>query len=410
MISEIQITGFKSLQDFKLAFTKGLNVLIGPNGAGKSNICQALGLIAASTEGKISDYILSLGGGLTAFSNRCSLEGEISNVDEIYVYCKGDTKAVIEDMAVNLRYEYSFTIQVDNKLSIGKEKFNLFKKTKKNRYKLLMKVNRPDAEHVRIEVRHPKEIGPSELGILKRDENNKYTLYQKKPPPNILPLLSILYFACHVVTQDMRLSGAWSIDPIIAKQSSDILDSSDMLPDGRRLANAVHAMIKSDDILMDEINTFLSRILPGSNKIFFSEHPDGTRTFAVMDNRGIPCPANCLSDGTVKVIALLVGMLSHPHSTIIIEEPENYLHPWACQLLIEFFRDHFTDGVCLLTTHSETILNVIKPKELIIIENLNGSKVGNRLSNARDLSGVISASGFGCGYHYIAGSLGGTPE
>ena len=113
MISEIQITGFKSLQDFKLGFKKGLNVLIGPNGAGKSNICQALGLIAASAEGDISDYILSLGGGLTAFSDSCSLEDKKSDIKEISVYCKGETETKIEKKKVRLRYEYSFTIQVD---------------------------------------------------------------------------------------------------------------------------------------------------------------------------------------------------------------------------------------------------------------------------------------------------------
>ena len=408
MISEIKIDGFKSLQGFELVLHKGLNVLIGPNGAGKSNICQALGLIASSAEGRVSEYILSLGGGLTAFSTSSNVGENIARNREIKVSCKGETEGKKGSEKTILRYEYSFTIHVDKELSVTEETFLLFKKSKRNRFRLIMRVDRPTTEQANIEIKHPEEMGPPYLTVT--EGKKKYTFTTAAPTAGLLPLLSVLYFPCQIAIQDMKFSRAWNIDPVLAKKSSDILEPSDMLPDGRRLANAIHAIQDSRDDLMDQINNFLSRILPGFSHIHLEHLEEGTRTLSVVNNRGIPCPANCLSDGTIKALALLIGVLSYPHSTTIIEEPENYLHPWACQLLIEFFREHFVDGVCLLTTHSETILNAIKPSEIIIIENIDGSTIGNRLSNTRDLTEVIRASGFGCGYHYLAGSLGGTPE
>jgi len=205
-------------------------------------------------------------------------------------------------------------------------------------------------------------------------------------------------------------SRAWNIDPYLAKRPSDILEPSKMLSDGRRLSNAIHDMFHTKEDSINQINEFLSRILPGFEKIEPRTSSEGTRTFAILDTKGIVCPAQCLSDGTVKALALLIGVLGQQHSTSIIEEPENYLHPWACQLMIEFFRDFFIDGVCILTTHSETVLNTIKPEEIIIVENVNGETKSHRLSRKKELTDAIRDSGFGCGYHYLAGSLGGAPE
>ena len=38
MITKLHIDGFKSLVNFNVSFTKGINGLIGPNGVGKTNI------------------------------------------------------------------------------------------------------------------------------------------------------------------------------------------------------------------------------------------------------------------------------------------------------------------------------------------------------------------------------------
>ncbi|GAG50260.1 unnamed protein product, partial [marine sediment metagenome] len=78
------------------------------------------------------------------------------------------------------------------------------------------------------------------------------------------------------------------------------------------------------------------------------------RKVVLTDSRGVEFPGVSLSDGTVKALALLVGIFAQRSSTAIIEEPENFLHPWACQTMVELLRDRFKDAVCILTSHSET--------------------------------------------------------
>ena len=52
----------------------------------------------------------------------------------------------------------------------------------------------------------------------------------------------------------------------------------------------------------------------------------------------------------------------------------------------------------------------IRPTELIVCSNETGVTMGARLENAEQVSDAISTTGFGCGYHYVSGALGGTPE
>ena len=413
MISEISIDNYKSLQNFHLKFRKGLNVLIGPNGAGKSNICEALGLVAWAARGPIADYLLKFGGSPATFLNSCFMDKNSDHSKIIKVSCVGELETENpknDDETIKLKYEYSFSLSLVDQLEITEEKFRLLKMSKNKRYRIVLTAKRYKKQ-CEIKIKRQNEIGP--LGIDLFDGAKRLVIKTEKKQESFLPILDAISYYCFLVREDLRFSIAWNIDPHVAKKASEILDSNEMSPDGRRLSNAIYAMsqhkVKSQDKL-SQINELLSGILPGFVKIENGTSSDGQRTFSIVDQKGIECPAHCLSDGTIKAIALLVGIIGRRHNTSIIEEPENYLHPWACQLLIEFFRDFFTKGVCILTTHSETILNTVSPQEIIIVENKEGITESKRITQKRELVAAIRNSGFGCGYHYVSGSLGGTPE
>jgi predicted ATPase len=404
LISDLHVDGFKSLSDFGLHFKKGLNVLIGSNGAGKTNICQALGLFAAAADGHISVYLLSLGGSSSIFTTDCECDIALQPKKAIKAGCVGE---FTEDDAT-LKYKYSISVEYTDEIRISEERFQLFKKTpKRPHYRIILDAKRSSDSKVNINIRDLNEIGLIERKAF--GDKKRISIKIRSNLETICPFLSYFSFYCYMTFDDMKFSTAWNIDPHLAKIPSDILEPSRMLPDGRRLSNAIHELSVANDERMSEIDTMLSRILPGYSHVEATTSC-GQRTFRIQDTRGLKCPSFGLSDGTIKILAVLVGVLSKEHTTSIIEEPENYLHPWASQLLMEFFRDKFAGRVCILTTHSETILNVIKPNEIIIVENIIGCTNARRVDNERQLVEAIRSSGFGCGYHYLAGSLGGTPE
>lgn len=57
MVSRFSITSFKSLESCELELGQ-LNVFVGANGSGKSNLLEALGVLSAAAEGKVTDQTL----------------------------------------------------------------------------------------------------------------------------------------------------------------------------------------------------------------------------------------------------------------------------------------------------------------------------------------------------------------
>ncbi|EMZ0668469.1 TPA: AAA family ATPase, partial [Klebsiella pneumoniae] len=56
MIQYIRIQNFRSVKDIALELGP-LNIVFGPNGCGKSNIYNAIHLLTAAAEGRLSGFI-----------------------------------------------------------------------------------------------------------------------------------------------------------------------------------------------------------------------------------------------------------------------------------------------------------------------------------------------------------------
>ena len=93
----------------------------------------------------------------------------------------------------------------------------------------------------------------------------------------------------------------------------------------------------------------------------------------------------------------------------MIEEPENYLHPWMQVEFRRMLRERCEEDKDLLTvlvsTHSETVVNCAKPDEVILCNMRDGITEVSRPSNADQLSKEINKSGFGLGYFYVSGAV-----
>ncbi|NOR69223.1 MAG: AAA family ATPase [Methylomarinum sp.] len=412
MITKINVDGFKSLSDFNLKFNRGLNVLIGPNGVGKSNICQSLALIGAAANNELTEYILSLGGVKNIFKIQKNGSNELSR--SFSINCNGllvDTLKKEND--INLVYEYGLTVSVGEKLCITKEHLKITRLLEKRKRKVIINIKRNLEGIATANILNDEFAGPINSFYEDDKEGKKkpFKLDMKQnPADSFLEIFNSFYFFVHIVAEDLKKLKVLNIEPHIAKKPSDILEPLKMLSDGKRLSNAIYNLCKRNDPSLKELNTFMENIMPRYKEIHSDISSDGlTRSFSISDIDGNQFPAQSLSDGTVKTIAFMVGMLECNIGSVVIEEPENYLHPWACHSLVQYIRDSFTERSCILTTHSETMLNSINPSEIIVCTNADGTTKAERLSNVKELEKAIEQSGFGSGYHYISGSLGGVP-
>lgn len=402
MIKRLEVDGFKSLKDFSIEFTGGLNVIIGPNGVGKTNICQAISLLASIPNNNLFETFSQFGGVQSTFN--------IVNCDEqnklIHLFVEGETNGKFRDEDYDLKYKYGFKLRLTDELKFESEELTIRRKSSKGTYRNILKVNQDSNSELLAQIKDPKLIG--HFNVVKKGEKTfRINLPEQE---SFMPLMGRLFYSCHLVVREFTKIKSFNIDPHVARLSCDITEPHEMLGNGRYLSNTLYFLNKKDHDL-SEINSLLEQLLPNYQKLVpeISEI-SRKRYFNIEDTKGNSFPSNSLSDGTIKLIALLVGIISQNEKTTIIEEPENYLHPYANKLLIEYLRETYDDGICILTSHSETILNLIRPEELIICELEDSFTRGSRIKNVNSVKKIIENSGFGCGYHYIAGNLGGVPK
>jgi energy-coupling factor transporter ATP-binding protein EcfA2 len=83
-------------------------------------------------------------------------------------------------------------------------------------------------------------------------------------------------------------------------------------------------------------------------------------------------PLSECGTGIGQVLAILYVVLNEAGDTIIIDEPQSFLHPGATRKLVEFLRIK-TKQQIIIATHSATVINAASP-ETITITKQNGGE------------------------------------
>ncbi len=80
---------------------------------------------------------------------------------------------------------------------------------------------------------------------------------------------------------------------------------------------------------------------------------------------GVRVPSWFVSEGTLRLIALtLPAYLKDWRGTLLVEEPENGLHPRAIELAYQSLSSVY-DGQVLMATHSPLFVRLVKPSEVL---------------------------------------------
>lgn len=139
-----------------------------------------------------------------------------------------------------------------------------------------------------------------------------------------------------------------------------------LLPDGSNLAWAVHDLELHDETRLSDWIAHIRTSLRDVRAIRTRERPeDRARYLEVEYESGLRAPSWLLSDGTLRMLALtsLAYARSAP-GTILIEEPENGIHPQAIETIIQSLQSVY-DAQVFLATHSSIVLSLLNNEELL---------------------------------------------
>ena len=97
-----------------------------------------------------------------------------------------------------------------------------------------------------------------------------------------------------------------------------------------------------------------------------------------------PFQPNQLSDGTIRFICLATALLQpNPPTTIVIDEPELGLHPYAISLLSELVKSASERTQVIISTQSPTLLDYFEPDQIVVVNRHDGRSTFERLDAQR---------------------------
>jgi predicted ATPase len=94
-----------------------------------------------------------------------------------------------------------------------------------------------------------------------------------------------------------------------------------------------------------------------------------------------PLKPQHLSDGTLRFICLTTALLQpNPPSTIIIDEPELGLHPYAIEILAELIKSVSRKTQLIISTQSPSLVDYFEPEDIIVVNREKGASTFRRLN------------------------------
>ena len=136
----------------------------------------------------------------------------------------------------------------------------------------------------------------------------------------------------------------------------------------------------------------------------------GNRIELMVNETGLskPVPATRLSDGTLKIIALL-AILCHPEPPplICIEEPEIGLHPDSIDLVVTLLRKASERTQIIVTTHSPWLVDRLSatPEQVVVVDQRPGEGTQFKRYTRQDLEDWLEDQPLG--ETWMAGAIGG---
>jgi predicted ATPase len=346
-IDSIYIQNYKSIRDSGQIKIRPINVLIGPNGVGKSNFIGFFKLLHRIYEQRLRTFVADSGyeNQMLYFGRRISkfLAGGIifrpngENVNNRYDFklipqAQGSGFYFEREDAGFNRYARGYNASWDymDLGSIGKDESELINHTADRSKFLREYFNNFNVFHFH----DTSASSPLKQGAKTRDYNSF-----REDGSNLAPYLFKI--------RDKNPSHYKMIEHTI-RSVAPFFDRFDLKPDAK-----------------NPETIFLDWLEKGSDEFF---------------------NAFSLSDGTLRFIALTTLLLQPDlPKTIIIDEPELGLHPFAIQKLAAMIKSASSKSQIIISTQSVNLLDQFTPDDVIVVEREDNQTVFKR-QNEADLS------------------------
>jgi predicted ATPase len=322
-LDRIQIKGFKSIREMDLELN-ALNILIGANGAGKSNFIEVFRLLREIVKQRLQYYVQKSGG-----ANTLLHFGE-KVTDLIFLKFTFEVG----------EYEAKFYSTKDDTLLI--------------------------AESGNIIGLRFKKPSPHQETLLATDNS-------------LRPFFQALMFVIQ----------GWQVyhfhdtsDTALVKKTHDLNDNEYLRPDASNLAAFLYLLQEKYPHEYKQIVETIRLAAPFFDDFHLRPNPLNEDKIILEwheKNSDAYFDASYLSDGTLRFMCLTT-LLLQPNlpSTILIDEPELGLHPFAITSLARMLKAASTLSQVIVSTQSVPLVNQFFPEDIIVVDRIEGQSTFRR--------------------------------
>lgn len=326
-LSRLILNGYKSIEQCDINLTK-LNVLIGANGAGKSNFIGFFRLIR-----RILDEQLQMTVGL---------EG---GPDALLHFGRKKTESMTADLRFgNNGYNFSLVPTQDNRMMFQKE--------------ALWWNMRGDWS---------KSSGHFESNFKEQRSHGAIWAY-------VVPIMrSWLLYHFHDTSKTA-----------LVKQIHGINDNSYLREDARNLAAFLYRLKHHHEAHYKRIVKTIQLVAPYFGDFYLRPMVDNNEKIQLEwteQGQDVPFTASALSDGTLRFMSLATLLLQPDEftpNTILIDEPELGLHPYAITVLGSLMRSASQKHQLIISTQSVELVNEFEVEDLIVVDRKGGASTFTR--------------------------------
>lgn len=322
-IDKLTIEGYKSIRSLKNFKLNQLNILIGANGAGKSNFISFFRLLNELVEERLQ-LAVSKGGGADVF---------------LHMGPKLTEKITGKIYFENNGYEISLERTVKSKLVFSEETL------------YFAGVYYPKAQRQSLGRGH--------------EESKLRDTYERKEgglARYVYPAISSW------IVYHFHDTGETSA----VKRRTSIRDNERLRPDASNLAAFLLKLQKHNELSYNSIKETVRLVAPFFNDFKLRPIEEGSSEIELewtQYDTDYPFHASQLSDGTLRFICLATALLQpDPPSTILIDEPELGLHPYALNLLASLLKKASQRTQVIVSTQSAPLLDNFDPDDIIVVE------------------------------------------
>ena len=346
IIKSVTIRGFKSIRNLEAFSLNNVNVLIGSNGAGKSNFVSLFRMLHEMIEERLQ-LLVSREGGADAF---------------LYLGQRETKELSVEILFGINGYQFTLVPTVDNRLTFSRE-VAIY------------------SGHLPGGSKSERSLGSGhfEAQLKRRRDDSGYTATKGSPHYVFEATTSWVVYHFH----DTSLEAG-------VRRPGGINDNETLRYNAENLAAFLFRIQSTHPENYRKIRDVVRLAAP-----FFDDFklrpmpatPEKIQLEWLQRGSDFPFLASQLSDGTLRFICLATALLqTTPPRTMLFDEPELGLHPYALSLLGGMMQKSVAPwgspfNQVIVSTQSALLLNEFVPEDIVVVERADGQSVFRRLAS-----------------------------